>query len=149
MDSSGIHLWLVLWKAYESLHAHAVRHIHSLGIGFSDFAVLEVLLHKGPTPVNAIGAMVHLTSGSITAAIDRMEARGLVERRSHATDRRTRLVHLTDSGRKLIQCAFADHEAAMDRAAAGLAAEERLDAVALLKKLGLHAQAELDRTSAG
>jgi MarR family transcriptional regulator, 2-MHQ and catechol-resistance regulon repressor len=149
MDSSGIHLWLVLWKAYESLHAHAVRHIHSLGIGFSDFAVLEVLLHKGPTPVNAIGEMVHLTSGSITAAIDRMEGRGLVERRSHATDRRTRLVHLTDTGRKLIQCAFADHEAAMDRAASGLAAEERLDAVALLKKLGLRAQAELDRSSAG
>jgi MarR family 2-MHQ and catechol resistance regulon transcriptional repressor len=149
MDSSGIHLWLVLWKAYESIHAHAVRHIHSLGIGFSDFAVLEVLLHKGPTPVNAIGEMVHLTSGSITAAIDRMEARGLVERRSHATDRRTRLVHLTDTGRKLIECAFAEHEAAMDRAASGLGAEERLDAVALLKKLGLRAQAELDRGSAG
>jgi DNA-binding PadR family transcriptional regulator len=97
--------------------------------------------------VNAIGEMVHLTSGSITAAIDRMEARGLVERRSHATDRRTRLVHLTDTGRELIQCAFADHEAAMDRAASGLAAEERLDAVALLKKLGLRAQAELNRTS--
>jgi MarR family 2-MHQ and catechol resistance regulon transcriptional repressor len=147
MDSSGIHLWLVLWKAYESLHAHAVRHIRSLGIGFSDFAVLEVLLHKGPTAVNAIGGMVHLTSGSITAAIDRMEARGLVERRNHATDRRTRLVHLTKSGRKLIECAFADHEAAMDRAASGLAGGERLEAIALLKKLGLHAQAELDGSS--
>ena len=140
MDSSAIHLWLVLWKAYESLHAHAVRHIHSLGIGFSDFAILEVLLHKGPTPVNTIGELVHLTSGSITAAVDRMEAHGFVERRNHLTDRRTRVVHLTEAGRKLIECAFADHEAAMDRATAGLTPAEKAEAAELLKKLGLYAQ---------
>ena len=69
METTGVHLWLVLWKAYQALLGHAERHIHSLGLGFSDFAVLEVLLNKGPTPVNTIGEMVHLTSGSITAAI--------------------------------------------------------------------------------
>ena len=149
MNTSGLHLWLILWKAYESLHAHAVRHIHSLGLGFSDFSVLEVLLHKGPTPVNTIGDLVHLTSGSITAAIDRMEDKGLVERCSHPTDGRARVVHLTEAGKKLIKCAFADHEAAMERAASGLAPEERLQAVALLKKLGLHAQGGLDQPRAG
>src|ERR1039458_2644853 len=61
MEASGIHLWLVLWKAYEAVRRHAERHIHSLGLGFSDFAVLEVLLHKGPTPVNTIGELEHLT----------------------------------------------------------------------------------------
>jgi len=60
MDRSGLHVWLVLWKAYESVRAHADRHIRGLGLGFSDFAVLELLLHKGPTPVNAIGQRVHL-----------------------------------------------------------------------------------------
>jgi len=143
MDSSGIHLWLVLWKAYESLRAHAIRHIQSLGLGFSDFSVLEVLLHKGPTPVNAIGEMVHLTSGSITVAVDRMEAKGLVQRCNHPSDRRARVVHLTEAGEKLIRCAFADHEAAMERAAAGLTPAEREQAIALLKKLGLRAQADL------
>jgi len=143
MDSSGIHLWLVLWKAYESLHSHAVRHIHSLDLGFSDFAVLEVVLHKGPTPVNAIGEIVHLTSGSITAAVDRLEQKGLLQRCNHPTDRRARVVHLTEAGEKLIRCAFADHTAAMEHAAAGLTPDERLQAIALLKKLGLHAQAEL------
>jgi MarR family 2-MHQ and catechol resistance regulon transcriptional repressor len=144
MDSSGIHLWLVLWKAYESLHSHAIRHIHSLGLGFSDFAVLEVVFHKGPTPVNTIGELVHLTSGSITAAVDRMEAKGLVERCKHPSDRRARVVHLTEAGEALIRCAFADHAAAMERATAGLTPEERVTAVALLKKLGIHASAGLD-----
>src|SRR5689334_16450579 len=99
--ASGVHLWLILMKAHESLRKHAERHIASLGIGFSDFAVLEVLLHKGPTPVNTIGVLVRLTSGSITSAVDRLEAKGFVERRNHPGDRRTRVVHLTESGRKL------------------------------------------------
>jgi MarR family 2-MHQ and catechol resistance regulon transcriptional repressor len=143
MNSSGVHLWLILMKAHESLRRHAERHIHSLGIGFSDFAVLEVLLHKGPAPVNAIGTLVRLTSGSITAAVDRLARKGLLERRNDPEDRRARVVHLTDAGRRLISCAFADHEAAMERATSGLTPAERGQAAALLKKLGLGAEARL------
>ncbi len=142
MEATGIHLWLVLWKACEAVRRHAERHIHSLGLGFSDFAVLEVLLHKGPTAVNTIGELVHLTSGSITAAIDRLERKSLVARCTHPSDRRARVVHLTEVGRKLIECAFADHAAAMETATSGLTAAERGEAVALLKKLGLSAQTE-------
>jgi len=52
-------------------------------------------------------------------------------------------VHLTAAGRKVIECAFADHEAAMDRAASGLTAAERKRAADLLRKLGLAAQSRL------
>ena len=141
MDTSGLHIWLILWKAYESVYAHAERQIHSLGIGFSDFAVLETLLHKGPTPVNTIGQKVFLTSGSITAAVDRLEAKGLVVRCNQPEDRRTRIVHLTDAGRKLAECAFAAHQVAMEQATAGLNESERAQAIELLKKLGKHAAA--------
>lgn len=143
MQPAATHLWLILWRAYESLREHAEKHIASLGIGFSDFAILEYLLHKGPAPVNTIGAKIHLTSGSITAAIDRLEQKALVERRDDPADRRARIVHLTDSGRSVIECAFANHEAAMQRACAGLSAAEQKRAADLLRKLGLHAQAIL------
>ena len=144
MKSSGVHLWLILWKAYDAVRAHAERHIESLGLCFSDFGVLEVLLHKGPTPVNAIGSRIGLTSGSITAAVDRLQERGLVERRNDPEDHRARVVHLTAAGRKLIASAFADHEAAMERATSGLTATERGEAAGLLKKLGLAAQGMLE-----
>ncbi len=140
MKTSGTHLWLILWKAFDSVQKHAECHIHSLGIGFSDFGVMEALLHKGPLPVNVLGSKVRLTSGSITALIDRLEKKGLVERRTDPDDRRTRVVHLTSAGRKMISCAFAAHETAMDRATSGLSPEERDQAAELLKKLGLHAQ---------
>jgi MarR family transcriptional regulator, 2-MHQ and catechol-resistance regulon repressor len=141
--SSSVHLWLILWRAYETIQRHAERHIESLGIGFSDFAVLELLLHKGPTPVNRIGEKVRLTSGSITVAIDRLERKHLVERRNDPLDRRARVVHLTESGRKLISCAFADHERALDSAMSALSEGERMEAMRILKKLGLTAQAML------
>ena len=143
MPADSTHLWLLLWRAYDSVREHADRHIASLGLGFSDFAVMEYLLHKGPSPVNIIGAKIRLSSGSITAAIDRLERKGMVERRDDPADRRARIVHLTAEGRKVIECAFADHEAAMERATSGLTPEERTLAISLLRKLGLTAQSLL------
>ena len=92
---SGVHVFLVLWKATRAVEAYAEKSISQLEMCGSDFAVLEALLHKGPLPVNEIGRKVLLTSGSITVAIDRLETKGLVERRAHGTDRRARIVHLT------------------------------------------------------
>jgi len=104
--------------------------------------VLEALLHKGPLPVNEIGKKILLTSGSITVAVDRLEAKGLVERRPHGTDRRARIVHLTKEGRKVITRIYADHAADMEQlTAASLTTEERKTLISLLKKIGYAAAA--------
>jgi len=136
---SGVHLWLVLWKAFDALQDHAHQSIASMGLGLSDFGVLEALLHKGPLPVNVLGVKIRLTSGSISVAIDRLESKGLVVRGDDPDDRRARIVHLTSKGRKLIECAFAEHAAAMQHATSGLSATERREAIRLLKKLGAKA----------
>jgi MarR family transcriptional regulator, 2-MHQ and catechol-resistance regulon repressor len=113
----------------------------------SDFAVLEALLHKGPLPVNEIGRKVLLSSGSITVAVDRLETKGLVERRAHGTDRRARIVHLTKEGRKLITRAYADHAADMERlASSSLTRAERATLIGLLKKIGYQAAGVLDQS---
>jgi MarR family 2-MHQ and catechol resistance regulon transcriptional repressor len=106
----------------------------------SDFGVLEALLHKGPLPVSVLGAKVLLTSGSMTAAVDRLEQRGLVKRQGDPGDRRTRVVHLTARGRRLIGGMFASHEHAMERAVRVLTAEERATLLGLLRKLGRGAE---------
>jgi MarR family 2-MHQ and catechol resistance regulon transcriptional repressor len=144
MESSGTHLWLILMKAYDALRQHAERQVHALNLCLSDFAVLEVLLHKGPMPVNGIGARVRLTSGSSTVAVDRLAAKGLVERHNDPADRRARMVHLTEAGRELISRAFAAHQEAMEHATSGLNPQECEQAAALLKKLGIEAQRLLE-----
>jgi DNA-binding MarR family transcriptional regulator len=96
---------------------------------------LEALLHKGPMLVNEIGRRI-VTSGSITTAVDRLEARGLVEPSADAYDRRARQVSLTRSSRALITRIFDRHRAVLHAAADGLKRAEREELIALLKKLG-------------
>src|SRR6476620_8561523 len=130
---SGVHVFLVLWKAARAMETYAEKSISGLGMGSSDFAVLEALLHKGSLPVNEIGRKVLLTSGSITVAVDRLETKGLVERRAHGTDRRARIVHLTKQGTQLIKRIYADHAADVEKlAAASLSKSERKTLISLL-----------------
>jgi MarR family 2-MHQ and catechol resistance regulon transcriptional repressor len=140
---SGVHVWLVLWKAAQSIEAYAKRSIEGLELCGSDFAVLEALLHKGALPVNEIGRKILLTSGSITTAVDRLEAKGLVERRASADDRRARIVHLTKEGRKLIARLYAKHAADMEGLASMLSAGERATLIRLLKKIGYKAATQV------
>lgn len=137
---SGTHTWLVLWKAFMAVREYAERHIDSLGLTLTDFGILEALLHKGPLPVNDLGRAVSLTSGSITTAVDRLQARGLVERCTREADRRARVVHLTGEGRKQIGRAFGEHAAVMDELGFALTGSERTELVRLLKKLGRASQ---------
>jgi MarR family transcriptional regulator, 2-MHQ and catechol-resistance regulon repressor len=136
-DTSGVHVWLVLSKAFRALAAHAGKSLNlsRAGLGDSDFRVLEVLLHKGPLPVNTIGPKVWLTPGSISVAVDRLEKTALVKRKN-TEDRRVRLVELTPKGRALITETFRDHAAAMEKAAGVLSKDERLMLMRLLKRLG-------------
>src|SRR5881628_100040 len=138
-DASGTHLWLVMMKAHRALQRLATRSIESSEVGLSDFAVMEMLLHKGPQPVNEIGRRIELTSGAITTAVDRLESRGLVTREAHPSDRRARVVRLTARGEEQAAKAFAAHKAAMDSAAAALSKTERTTLIQLLKKVGISA----------
>ena len=142
-DTSGVHVWLVLGKAFRALATRAEESLNlgGTGLGDSAFRVLEVLLHRGSLPVNTIGPKVWLTPGSISVAVDRLEKKALVKRRN-TDDRRVRLVELTAKGRALITRTFREHAAAMEVAAGILSKEERLVLLQLLKKLGKSAEAE-------
>src|ERR1022692_4259977 len=107
------HVWLVMMKAMRALTRYAAAGIEETGLGLSDFGVLEALLHKGALPVNTIGPIVDLTPGSISIAVDRLVAKGLVSRVESAEDRRVRIVALTPRGKDLIVSAFRKHSGQM------------------------------------
>jgi MarR family 2-MHQ and catechol resistance regulon transcriptional repressor len=135
------HAWLVMMKATRALTRYAAVDIEETGLGLSDFAVLEVLLHKGPLPVNTIGPIVDLTAGSISIAVDRLFAKGLVSRVESAEDRRVRIVALTPRGKDLIVPAFRKHSAQMKKVFSDLTPEELSGLETALKKVGKRAAA--------
>jgi MarR family 2-MHQ and catechol resistance regulon transcriptional repressor len=140
-QNSGPHLFLLLWKASRAVMAFDQASIARSGFAsLSDFGVLEVLLHKGSLPVNAIGEKVLLTSGSITTAVQRLEKKGLVRRERSGEDARVVLVHLTEAGRSLIESAFTAHAAELDQLFAVLDDSERSAFAELMRKLGQRAE---------
>jgi MarR family 2-MHQ and catechol resistance regulon transcriptional repressor len=108
-------LWIVLARCHRAVSALVERSVADLGLCLSDFMVLEALLHKGPLTISDIQAKVLLASGSMTAAVDRLENRGLILRKTTAADRRARLLELTAEGRQLIDRAFKEHSADLER----------------------------------
>jgi MarR family transcriptional regulator, 2-MHQ and catechol-resistance regulon repressor len=133
------HVWLVMMKAMRALTRYAAAGIEETGLGLSDFGVLELLLHKGPLPVNTIGPIVDLTPGSISIAVDRLVAKGLVSRVESPEDRRVRIVALTPRGKGLIVSAFRKHSGQMKKVFSELSLEELRGLEATLKKVGKRA----------
>ena len=139
------HVWLVMMKAMRALTRYAAADIEETGLGLSDFGVLEVLLHKGPLPVNTIGPIVDLTPGSISIAVDRLFAKGLVTRVESTEDRRVRIIALTPRGKDLIVPAFRKHSGQMRRVFSELSAEELHCLEVALKKVGKRAAALMEK----
>jgi MarR family 2-MHQ and catechol resistance regulon transcriptional repressor len=105
----------------------------------SDFAALEALLHLGPLTITEIQAKVLLASGSMTAAVDRLERKGLVLRRATPSDRRAKVLELTLEGKHVVEAAFRRHAAELEATMAILNGTEKHQLYGLLKKLGLFA----------
>ena len=144
--TSAPRLWLVLARAYGSMVNYIEDSMTAQGLGISDFMVLEVLLHKGPLTISAIGEKVLLASASMTSAIDRLEKRNLVLRRSCSSDRRIRIVQLTDCGKAFIDEIYARHEKDLEAVTAGLSDEELRVLYEGLKKIGHAAKAAVSTT---
>ena len=132
-------VWLVLTRCYRALSRIAERSIQDAGLGLTDFAALEALLHKGPLMITEIQGKVLLASGSMTAAVDRLEKKGLITRGSAASDRRAKVLDLTPEGRRVVETAFRRHTAELESVMAVLNVNEKRQLYALLKKLGLFA----------
>jgi DNA-binding MarR family transcriptional regulator len=92
---------LTMWNprefiaAFQKWHQGAVSLVH--------LNVLTLLEASGPMPMGRLAEQLDISVASITGVIDRMEARGLVERRRDSEDRRVILVHPGKGGRKLFE----------------------------------------------
>ncbi len=146
--STPVHAWLVMMKAMQAISRYALADIEKAGLGDSDFRVLEVLLHKGPLPVNVIGPKVNLTPGSISVAVDRLLAKGFVSRTESSEDRRVRVVALTPRGKSVITPIFRAHVETIEKVFAGLSRHELRQLEQQLKQVGKRAESLFDRSVA-
>jgi len=135
-----VHCWLVWGKAFHAAAKYLYAGLEETGIDDTDFRILEVLLSKGPLPVNTIGPKVNLTPGSISTAVDRLVDRSLVSRVEIPEDRRVRVVSLAAKGKELIAPIFRKHAAEIGKVFADASPKELRTLEATLKKIGKRAE---------
>lgn len=135
----ALRLWVVLNRTQRAIGERARRQVERHGLRPTEFGVLEALYHKGPLTLGQVGERVLVTSGSVTPVADKLERRGLIQRRLSSEDRRVCYAELTDAGRELIGGIFPEHAEVIRTATEGLTVEEKRIATALLRRLGLHA----------
>lgn len=136
----SLELFIVLSRAYAWVNAHAVRDIRRTGLNPTEFGILEVLYHLGPLPLQQIGEKILISSGNITYVVDKLEQKQLLVRKPSVHDRRVIFAELTPQGQALLADFFPQHTQAIRTAMSGLSPEEQMQAVQLLRKLGLAAQ---------
>ena len=137
-------LWWVMTRSHHALRLLAEKSITNAGLCLTDFAALEALLHKGSLTISEIQDKVLLASGSMTAAVDRLEKAGLVVRKSTSRDRRARIVQLTGEGKRVAAAYFEKHARDLEDLMSVLSEKEKRQVYASLKKLGLLAQDKLE-----
>jgi MarR family 2-MHQ and catechol resistance regulon transcriptional repressor len=135
---------MVVMRSHRALALLAEESIAKVGLCRADFAALEALLHKGPLTISEIQDKVLLASGSMTAAVDRLEKLGLVVRKTSPRDRRARVLELTAEGRRLAASCFEKHAKDLEALMSALSEKEKEQAYRSLKKLGLLAAKKLD-----
>lgn len=143
-QEAALKLWVVLARAYNAVSARLSEDIARHDLTPTEFAILEVLYHKGPLLLGEVQRKILVTSGGITYLVDRLVEKGLVKREECAEDRRARYAVLTPAGSALIRKIFPQHAMAIERAVSGLSTTEQREAVLLLKRLGLTASKQAE-----
>jgi len=135
----ALRLWVVLSRARESVAEHLHADVGRHGLTLMEFGILEVLFHKGPLLLGEVQRRILVSSGGVTYLVDRLERKGLVERRACPDDRRARYAALTARGEELIRGVFPQHAACIEDLMSVLTPEEQTAARLLLRRLGIAA----------
>ncbi|MEK5040883.1 MarR family winged helix-turn-helix transcriptional regulator [Sporosarcina sp. FSL K6-3457] len=133
----ALKLFIVLSRASKVILEEAHIPSNKYGLNPTEFAVLELLYHKGRQPIQKIGQKILLGSGSMTYVVDKLEKRGLLERVFCAEDKRITYMSITPEGVDLMTSIFPEHAENIESIMGSLTVEEQEIAISLIRKLGL------------
>jgi MarR family 2-MHQ and catechol resistance regulon transcriptional repressor len=138
----ALKLWVVMSRANNALSERLQASVSAHDLTLTEFGILEVLFHKGPLLLGEVQRRILVSSGGVTYLVDRLEKKGLVERRECPGDRRARYAALTEAGEELIGRIFPSHAECIDGLMGPLSEEEQRIAVSLMRRIGRSADEE-------
>lgn len=126
----------VLFRATNLIQKIIQEDVSQYGLNPTEFGALEVLYHKGPQSVQTICDKVLIASSSMSYVIENLIKKDYITKIKHAVDKRVHIVHLTNTGRLLMDQIYPKHVEKLRNTINILEAEEEIILQDLLKKLG-------------
>lgn len=102
----GFPAWLQLVRAYNFIEARISADLRDDSLTLAQFDVLVALVKKGAISQQELADHLLVTKGNVVGLIDRLSARGFVERHASGTDRRVNLLQITTRGRRVVERAL-------------------------------------------
>lgn len=100
-DQLKSEIWEALYGFFLDEHERHLESVAELGVSPGDLKALMRLVPGRREPMRALADMWRCDASTVTWIVDRLEKQGLVERKAHQTDRRVKVVVLTEQGREL------------------------------------------------
>lgn len=135
-EAMSLKTLISLYRCQLSVRRRETPLINEAGLTMSQFAVLEVLYHKGPMRVGDVIEQILATPGNMTVVVKNLEKEGWIERRRDSADRRAFTLVLSDQGQALIEALLPRHFENIEEIFSVLSNEEKQQLRTLLKKLG-------------
>ena len=98
-----------LVRCYQAFERISDAHIRRSGLTSPQFDIVATLGNTPGLPFKELGSRTLIAKGTLTGVVDRLEARGLVERVASPEDGRSTIVRLTPAGDRLFHQVFEPH----------------------------------------
>ena len=137
----------LLIDCLDELPGHHIRRLQQIAVGiFMDetsdvnvtpvqFALLFAASKETGLDQRTLAGRIGLDTSTIGAVVDRLESRGLIERKVSPDDKRVRLLSVTPAGKKLLQWVMPGMLRAQDRMLAPLSKADRTKFMAMIKTI--------------
>ena len=131
------HLSLVkeLVQAYQAFEAYSGAHIKEMGLTTTQFDIVATLGNQPPMTCKELGEKTLVTKGTLTGVLERLEAKGILERHLNPEDARSQMIGLTADGQSLFEKVFPAHLQHLEKAFSKLSAKELSDVTKSLQSI--------------
>lgn len=131
----AMHTWIQIFRTFNKIRAKEMVYIKSFGLTMHQFAVLEVLYHRGDLTVGSITKLTMNTPGNITVVIRNLKRDGYIESVSDPKDKRVSFISITQKGKDTIAELFPGHAKNFEEYFQVLSEEEMDTLFTILRKL--------------
>ena len=124
-----------LVSAYQAFERYSAPDLKAMGLTMTQFDVIATLGNQPPMTCKELGEKTLVTKGTLTGVLERLEAKGILERKLNPEDARSQMIGLTKTGQDLFEKVFPSHIQHLEKAFVKLSPKQLKDVQDSLQSL--------------